>query len=229
MRRVLFLLLLTMPLFAQPAVREASIGFETEELRGDDWRQWHAALHYGQVIGRVMHAERGGADDELFELEAYPRLAPKTYAYLAGAVSTDSVLYPDWRAGAELFHGFGNGFEASAGWRHLAFDDEVDLFTASLGKYVGNWLLVGRGYRSNDDTSWQASARRYFGDYGTYLGARVGTAREEVRSGVDVEALTRNEAVVEGLYIAPSRWTLQGRAGATGDGFIAAVAVGRRF
>jgi len=222
------LLLMTMSLSAQ-TTRELSIGFETEELPGDDWCQWHAALKYGPVIGRVMHADRGEASDELFELEAYPKLAPKTYAYVAGAVSNDSVLYPDWRVGAELYHGFGKGWEASGGWRHLAFEDEVDLFTASLGKYVGNWLLVGRAYHANDDTSWQASARRYFGDDGTYLGVRYGTGRDEIRSGVDVQSLDRHEGVVEGLYIAPSRWTLQGRAGATDEGFLAAAAVGRRF
>ena len=230
MKRVILLLFLAVSALAQQQPRrEVSIGFETEELRGDDWRQWHAALKVGPVIGRVMHADRGDASDELFELEAYPKLAPKTYAYLAGAVSNDSVLYPEWRAGAELFHGFGKGWEASVGMRHLAFDEDVDLFTASLGKYIGNWLVIGRAYRSDDDTSWQATARRYFGDDGTYLGARVGTARDEIRSGADVEALRRNEGVVEGLYVSPSRWTVRGRAGTNDEGFIAAVELGRRF
>ena len=228
MKRLVFLLLLAASLSAQTS-REVSIGFETEELPGDDWRQWHAALKVGPVIGRVMHADRGRASDELFELEAYPRLAPKTYAYVAGAMSSDSILYPEWRVGAELYHGFGDAWEASAGYRHLAFDDDVDLFTASLGKYIGNWLLIGRGYRAEDDASWQASARRYFGDDGTWLGARFGTARDEIRSGADVRALTRTEAVLEGLYVSPARWTLRGRAGSNEEGFLAAVELGRRF
>ena len=227
MKRLLLIVLFATAVSAQ--VREVSVGIETEELPGDDWRQYHASFRYGQVIARAASAERGGASDQQLEVEAYPRLAPKTYAYLAAAVANDGVLYPDWRAGVELFHGFGKGYEASAGWRHLAFDDAVDLITASFGKYVGNWLVVGRGYLSNDTTSWQASARRYFGDDGTYLGVRAGTARDELRSGVDVQALERSEAVVEGLYIAPSRWTVQGRAGASDDGLIAAVALGRRF
>lgn len=210
-------------------MREVSAGVELEELPGDDWRQIHTALRWGPVIARAAHADRGDAGDEQFELEAYPRFAPKTYAYLAAAASTEGTLYPDWRLGAELYHGFGKGFEASAGWRHLEFADDVDLFTASLGKYIGNWLFIGRGYRADDINSWQATARRYFGDAGSYLGARVGTARDEIRSGADVRALERNEAVVEGLYIAPSKWTVQGRAGGTDDGLIAAVAVGRRF
>ena len=227
MKRFLLLLCLTTSMFGQ--VREVSVGVETEELPGDEWRQVHAALRYGQVIARAARAERGDASDEQFELEAYPRFAPKTYAYVAAAVANDGTLYPDWRAGAELYHGVGKGWEASAGLRHLAFDDEVDLFTASLGKYVGNWLLLGRGYHSDDNNAWQASARRYFGDAGSYLGARVGTARDEIRSDVDVRSLDRTEGVLEGLYLAPSKWTVQGRAGESDDGLIAAIALGRRF
>jgi YaiO family outer membrane protein len=228
MKRLLLVILVAVPLFAQQ-VRELSAGVELEDLPGDSWKQAHVALRLGPVIGRVAHAERGAAEDEQFEVEAYPRFAKKTYAYLAGALAADGTLYPDWRVGAELYHGFGNAFEASAGWRHLAFDDEVDLYTASLGKYVGNWLFIGRVYRTTDNNSWQATARRYFGDGGSYLGARAGTARDEIRSGADVRALQRNEAVLEGLYVAPSRWTVQGRAGGTSDGIVAALAVGRRF
>lgn len=229
MKRFLLSLLLTTSMLAQAQVREVSVGVETEELPGGDWRQLHAALRIGPVIARAARAERGDASDGQFELEAYPKFAPKTYAYLAAALANDGALYPDWRAGAELYHGFGRGFEASAGLRHLAFDDEVDLFTASIGKYVGNWLFIARGYHADSSNSWQATARRYFGDAGSYLGARAGSARDEIRSDVDVRSLERNEGVIEGLYIAPSRWTVQGRAGASDDGLIAAIALGRRF
>ena len=227
MKRVVFLLMLALPLFAQ--THEAYVGVEVEDLPGDQWQQIHVALQLGPIGARVAHAERGDASDEQFEVEAYPRFAPKTYAYLAAGMASDGTLYPDWRAAAELYHGFAGNLEASAGIRHLAFDDEVDVYTASLGMYAGNWLFIGRGYRARGNNSWQASARRYFGDAGSYLGARLGTVRDEIRSGADLVSLDHNEAVVEGVYVAPSRWTLRGRAGASDDGLLAAVALGRRF
>lgn len=193
---------------------EVSVGTEYEELEFDDWMQIHAAVRFGMVVARVMRAETSGLDDAQFEAEVYPRFGPRSYAYVTGAVSTDGELYPDWRAGAEFFQGFGDGYEASLGLRRLAFENnDVDLWTASLGKYVGSWLVQGRSYYDEDDLAWQALARRYFGDDGSYLGLRAGTARDEFRSGLDVIALDEREFAAEALWIVQSRWVIGGRAG----------------
>lgn len=231
MKRVLLLLLLvSLPLFAQN--REVSAGIEYEEFQFDEWVQTHVALKWGPVIGRISQADRGDLDDRQFEVEAYPKLGPKRYAYLAAAASSESVLYPDWRAGAELYQGFGNAFEGSLGYRRLEFDDSVDLFTASLGKYAGNWLIQGRVYHADDDLSWQGLARRYVGDHGSYVGLRAGLARDDIRSGADVIALDSPEVAAEARWVWP-QWTVTGRAGVArlgeDEGFTGAVAVGRRF
>ncbi len=217
--------------------REASIGVEYEELAADDWLQLHAAAKFGMFVVRGSHADRGEVDDQQVEVELYPRITPRSYAYLTGAVSSDGALYPDWRIGGEYFFGFGNGFEASAGYRHLAFENEVDLFTASLGKYVGNWLFQARTYANDGDFAWQGLARRYVGDEGAYLGLRAGTARDEIRSGLDVIALDEREIAAEALWIVRSRWTARwtvgGRAGiATRNGddrAVAAFTLGLRY
>lgn len=213
---------------------EVMLGAEFEELaNGDDWTQLHAAARFRTIVVRGSHAEREDVDDQQVEVELYPRITPNSYAYLTGAISADGVLYPDWRIGAEYFFAFGDGFEASAGYRHLAFEDDVDLFTASLGKYFGNWLVQGRGYANEGELSWQALARRYFGDEGAYAGLRAGTARDEIRSGVDVIALDERELTAEAMWVVRSRWTIGGRAGVArraGDNrALAAVTLGLRY
>ncbi|HEX8618924.1 MAG TPA: YaiO family outer membrane beta-barrel protein [Thermoanaerobaculia bacterium] len=217
----------------QAPAREASVGVEYEELAAGDWLQVHAAAKFGTFVVRGSHADRGELDDQQVEVELYPRITPRSYAYVTGAVSSDGALYPDWRVGGEYFFGFGNGFEASAGYRHLAFDDAVDLFTASLGKYAGNWLFQARTYANDGDFAWQGVARRYLGEEGAYVGLRAGTARDEIRSGLDVIALDEREIAAEALWIVQSRWTLGGRAGvATRNGdnrALAAFTLGLRY
>jgi YaiO family outer membrane protein len=214
------------------ARRELSLGYDYEEFRFDDLTQVHAALHYGMFVARASRGERSDADDQQLEIEAYPRIGKRAYAYL-GAAFADGTIYPDWRASAEWFQGFGKGWEGSVGYRRLAFDEDVDLFTASLGKYVGNWLVQGRVYVPEGDTSYQLLARRYFGDDGSYLGIRAGSAREEIRTVADVVGLDQTDVVAEGRYVSAQRWTLSGRAGVNDIGddgrFTGAVTVGWRF
>lgn len=233
MKRLLLLILAALPLVAQTPVREISAGISVDDLPADVWREEHVALQIRALIVRASHASYVDADDEQFEIEAYPKLGASSYLYLAGAASTESVLYPEWRAGAEYYRSFRGGFEASAGYRRLEFADPVDLATVSLGKYAGNWLIQGRVYRTEDDASWQALARRYLSDDGSYVGLRAGLGRDEIRSGSDLEAFDSTEVVAEAFVITRERWTLRGRAGATriGDepGFTGAFAIGRRF
>jgi len=212
--------------------REVGIGVEQEEFRTGELTQLHAALQHGIFVARASHGERGDADDRQFEIEAYPRIGSRAYAYLGFAVA-GGTIYPDWRASAEWFQGFGDGFEGSLGYRRLAFDDDVDLFTASLGKYLGNWLVHGRVYVPEDDVSFQALARRYFGDRGSYLGLRAGAGREEIRTAVDVVTLDDHALVAEGRFVSAQRWTLTGRAGVNDlggdDRFTGAITLGWRY
>lgn len=233
MKRLLVVILATFPLLAQTPIREISAGIAIDDLPADLWQEEHVALQIRSLIARASHAEFADADDEQFEVEAYPKLGPRSYLYLAGAVSTEAILYPEWRLGAEYYRSFGRGFEASGGYRRLEFAAPVDLATVSLGKYVGNWLVQGRVYRTEDDSSWQAMARRYLNDDGSYVGVRAGLGRDEIRSGSDLEAFDSTEVVAEAFLISRTRWTIRGRAGATriGDepGFTGAFALGRRF
>jgi YaiO family outer membrane protein len=213
--------------------REAMIGIDYEEAAEDDWLQLHAGLRAGLLIARLWHGERDGARDQQAEVELYPRVSRDSYAYLTAAVSTESVLYPEWRVGAEYYANVGRGFEASLGYRRLQFDDGIDLFTGSLGKYAGNWLFQGRVYRADVDTSWQASARRYVGDRGGYVGLRYGVTRDEIRTGTDLLAFDEPQLGVEGRMVTATRWTWTARAGVSrprGDErVLASVTLCRQF
>lgn len=246
MRRLMILVLVASATFGQepPPAREAAAGVEYQDLGVDALTQFHAigiwnsgaaARQQGRtaIVLRASHGERGESEDQQVDLELWPRFGPRSYAYFSGAMSTESSIYPEWRVGGEYFQGFGKGFEASAGYRHLAFADPADIFTASLGRYAGNWYLLGRAYLSDNEWAPQFLARRYFGDEGSYLGIRTGTAREEIRSGADLVALEETEAAVEARYVSPVRWTITGRAGVTGvgedEGFTGALTLGWRY
>jgi YaiO family outer membrane protein len=213
--------------------RQVMVGVEHETVAGAPWRQIHAAVRYRMFLVRAAHAERRGLDDQQFEAEAYPRFGARGYAHFSAAAATEGTLYPDWRAGAEYYQGFGEGFECSLGYRRLEFDQSVDLFTASVGKYLGPWLIQGRVFHDTNDPSWQTLVRRYFSDDGTYLGIRGGVARDEIRSGADLEALDHSALIAEGQYVSSGRWLVSGHVGDTrldeGEGFVIAATLGWRY
>lgn len=222
--------------------QQVVIGFNYDNYKDSDaWREGFAALtlgsRVGPVIARASHAHRFGNDDNMLELEAYPRLAARTYAYLAGGWSPDAKIYPRSRFGAEVFHGFGEGWEASAGARRLNFPDAVNIYTGSLSKYVKAWLFTGRVYATSDTTSGYLMACRYFGPEGQYVSLRAGRGSlgSEIRSSADVESLDVWEIAAEAMLIFGGQWSVNFGAGAgrgrygRGDRTTSFVAIGRRF
>jgi YaiO family outer membrane protein len=175
------------------------------------WREWQASVSrttpVGSILVRGSRAERFGLKDDQIEFEAYPRLRPGTYAYVAGAYSPNAVLYPQYRYAADLYQGLGAGFEGSAGFRRLGFGRGVNIYAGSLSKYYGNWLFTGRLFVTPDSAgtsrSIHGSFRRYFGDGGTFVGLRYsrGGWREELRNRNDLEVLDSNVGVVETTMI----------------------------
>jgi len=63
--------------------------------------------------------------------------------------------------------------------RFLGFGtSNVDIYTATIGKYIGNYWLSLRSYVTPDSTGTSVSgyitARRYFSDPEDYIGLRIG-------------------------------------------------------
>ncbi len=122
----------------------------------------------GALLFRVNYAQRFDLDGFQYEIDAYPLIGDRGYAYLNYGYS-DDPLFPKHRFGAEIFQGLTGGWEVSAGVRHLQFDEEVTLFTGSIGKYWGNRWLAFRPYFRSKDGELSASGRlslRRYGDGG---------------------------------------------------------------
>jgi YaiO family outer membrane protein len=173
----------------------------------------------GPVFMRVSHAHRFSLDSDLLEVEAYPSLRKGTYAYLNAGWSPDSKLYSAYRLGAELFQGLRYGFEVSGGIRHLGFKEKVNVYTGSLSKYYRSWLFTTRTYvtpgATGDTVSLQYSARRYFGEGSSYVGARFGSGGAPVQTGSvnEIEVLRSISFLGEINWRVARRWTFNFRGG----------------
>jgi YaiO family outer membrane protein len=141
---------------------------------------WHlASAEYGRIfrrvtlIGRVNYANRPSLFNEYAggvqgEIDAYPILGKRTYAYLNAGYSDAILFFPRTRFGAELFQKLPRNFEVSGGARLLNFPDlHILLYTASLSKYYRDLLFTLRGYASFQPGGLNPtvlfSARKYFG------------------------------------------------------------------
>jgi len=177
----------------------------------------------GSMIFRFSRAQHYGYIGEQAELEYYWHLRRGTYVYLGAGYSPDATLYPHYRLNAELYHNFPYRLEASAGIRHMDFSTNINVYTASLGRYQGNWLFSGRTYVSPDvhglSHSIYVSARRYLNDKGDYFGFRLGRGSslfETVRT-IDLQLLDSTSGSVEVSRTVARRWNFTFRAGASSE------------
>ncbi len=157
----------------------------TYENFDDSRADWHfLSLAYrrftpiGSVIGRVNLARRFDKNGAQIEVDAYPNLWDKTYAYLNFGVS-DSSLFPKFRVGAEIYHNFPAGWEASLGFRHLNFENSnTTIITGSIAKYIGDyWISLRPNWvpeSAGDSLSANLSIRRFFGSRYEYAELALG-------------------------------------------------------
>jgi len=157
----------------------------TYDHYGDDLEDWQKMyVEYrritsgGPIIGRLNIGHRFDKTDYQGEIDYWPEFNDKWYSYFNIGVSGGD-LFPEFRAGAELYRALPNGFESSLGFRYLKFsEDDVIIFTGSIGKYIGNWLLIGRPYFTPQDsgvsTSFTILGRRYLGNPDTFASLLAG-------------------------------------------------------
>lgn len=135
---------------------------------------------WGSSIVRLNYSHRFSTNGIQPEVDLYPRIAKGIYAYLNYGYSKSS-LFPDHRAGAELFASLPHSLEASAGMRYLYFGSgsHVSIYTGSVGWYYKNYWFSLRPYITPDpetgtSVSASVSVRRYFSDRDNYLGISGG-------------------------------------------------------
>jgi YaiO family outer membrane protein len=159
-----------------------TVDFFEEDYNRDPWQI--TALTYsrktklGSVIARANYANRFGNKGFQYEIDAYPKFTENSYVYLNYGFSNNS-LFPKNRYGMEWYQNLPKAFEASLGMRLLQFSDSyVDIYTATIGKYAGNYWLSLRSYVTPDTTGTSVSGslqvRRYFSDPENYLGFKIG-------------------------------------------------------
>ena len=216
----------------QEASREWKSGYNFNTILFSDHRSaWveqsaslRRGLNQGSFIFRVSRANQYGYSSTLGEIDWYPSIRPGTYFYLNAGYSPEGILYPTFRAGAELYQSLGHGFEASAGMRRLQFTStRLNVYTASAGRYHKNWYGSLRTYITPGDpkpsVSFQAQVRRYFGDGERYLSFRYGrgAAPFEIRNLNEIGVLDSSSYSGEIYWRFLTRLLLNVSGGLSGD------------
>lgn len=156
----------------------------------------------GSLGARLSAAERFGQSDTQIEIDAYPHLGARTYAYVSAGASSRATLYPRWRLGADLYQPLGAGWEVAGGLRALNFSPRVNVYTAALAKYQGNWLFSARVWlapaTSRREVTGDYSVRRYRRDGESFWALRFtrGQYRDDFHR-FDLERLHSNAAAME--------------------------------
>jgi YaiO family outer membrane protein len=140
--------------------------------------EYSRKIDRGTIVGRINYGNRFNIDGVQVEADAYLKLIKRSYMYLNAGFS-EARIFPDYRFGAEWYQSFGKGNEVSLGGRYLLFlPKKVFIYTASYGKYVGNWWINGRTFVTpkNDNTSVSGllTIRRYCTKY-NYIGLQFKT------------------------------------------------------
>ncbi|MCX6552476.1 MAG: YaiO family outer membrane beta-barrel protein, partial [Acidobacteria bacterium] len=170
----------------------------------EQWLSLRRKTGIGSVSFTAAQADRWDQTDQQYEFEMYPRLRPGTYMYLDAGWSPNVIWYPEYRAGIHLYQSFGSGFEGSFGYSRLGFGTGVNIYIASLSKYVGRWLLTGQVFITPKDlgtnASYHGAVRYYYAD-SQYVGARYhyGAAKEEIQTIDDI--LILNSSGVSGEWV----------------------------
>jgi YaiO family outer membrane protein len=183
----------------------AGAGYRGMYFLETDTEPWH--LFYlelgrktnllGPVTLRSNVANRWDTNSLQIELDAYPTIRPGTYLYLNAGFSPDAELFPVTRFGFELFQALPAGFEASAGFRLLNFDQkDLLILTGSVSKYFSKYLVSVRPYFafSSDGNDPNASSvflnvRRFLSSPDHYLNLMAGrgfSADIDVLSGGEI-------------------------------------------
>jgi YaiO family outer membrane protein len=161
----------------------------------------------GSIIGRVNQARRNFGSEVMsgsqFEIDAYPKITKRMYAYLNAGYSS-SFVFPKYRLGGEIYTGLPASFELSLGVRYLNFvSSSVLIYTGNLGKYYKNYWFSFRPFITSKPSGLSFSGifliRRYFSDADNYLTllAGFGSSPMEIFYIEDIERLNSYKIELE--------------------------------
>ena len=136
---------------------------------------WHSAsVEHGRVVRktpivtRINYANRFQEVAVQAELDAYPVITKKIYAYLNAGYSKNATLFPAFRAGSSVYITLPKAFEAEAGFRLLRFSTSTWIYTAAISKYYKKYWISAITYvvpaSGNVFQSYFLKTRYYFTD-----------------------------------------------------------------
>lgn len=127
------------------------------------WGQASAGINAGHIV--IKNPSEIKASELQFEIDAYPRISNKNYAYVSYAYSPGSY-FPQHRATFELWQVLPSGWAASAGLNYYYFDRNIFIAMVSAEKYLGKyWFSLKTFLYLKDEgltSSFYLNARRYF-------------------------------------------------------------------
>lgn len=178
---------------------------------------------HGKYMLRMRRGVRFNQTAYQWEMENYPIISDRMYGYIAYAWS-NSIIFSEHRAGAEIFSSIPFRSEVSLGMRYMSFKNAPEswILTGSLSHYLHSWLFTVRPYLvfSEDRTgrTITASVRYILNDTGDYImlrGSR-GVSPDQVlfqlgeEQYADVLLLESLQAGLESRYRISERITGQG-------------------
>jgi YaiO family outer membrane protein len=160
----------------------------TDVGSGPRWNDQTASVrHYmpaGSLGFEALRAQRFGRHDYAWALDAYTTLWRGAYANLRYQHSATSRLFPANAGRVEAWQGLGGGWEASLSDDVLGFDGRVNIYGASVAKYVGNFYVQLRHQNivaaGSHSTGERLLARWYYtGDADNYLELSANSGRSD--------------------------------------------------
>src|SRR5512133_1769714 len=143
-----------------------------------NWGKGSAGINFGRMNTQGRHY-----NNLQYEVEAWPVLSAKNYAYLEYAYSPDEY-FPRHRASVEIWQVLPAGWAISGGLNYYYFNRSVFIASLSAEKYIDKYWMSAKGYlcfkQNGVSPSVYLNFRRYFGDTDflqTTLG--LGTAPDE--------------------------------------------------
>lgn len=151
--------------------------YSTFNITMPDWHlaslEYTRLLKHGSINARINYANRFDRQALQGEADFWPRLNENTYLYLNAGFS-DSELFPDYRAGLEVYRKLPQSIEVSLGARTLVYSEEtVWLYTGHIGKYWSKYWAAFRPFIQQQQGKLQTTGilqlRRYFKDESQHL------------------------------------------------------------
>ena len=149
----------------------------------NDWHivslSYKRATPIGSVIIRGNYANKFKENGTQLELDAYPKISKIFYLYVGAGYSDNVGIFPKYRTGVSVYANLPKSFEGELGYRQLYFNDNLWMYTASVGKYYKNFWFNLRTYitpsNKNISQSYSGTVRYYTKSANDYVALQIGT------------------------------------------------------